>query len=245
MPAILLLAIGSLAFQLPSFEVASVKHAAAVTEFNPKLSPTYDTRSGRFSFNNTLLTIFMEGFSLPPGAFSAPDWMKNERYLIRARAVPGTSPADSLLMMRRLLEDRFGLRYHYEDRLMPVYELTRGKPSEPLVPAKPGAVRNYSATIGHFKGTATLDDLAEALGVLLERPTINKSEYDGLYAFNVSWNADIPGYRTNAKTHSLDPAETVTTYLHVAERLGLKLQPAKATAKFLVVDSINRDPTPN
>jgi uncharacterized protein (TIGR03435 family) len=246
----LVLTTGLLAFQptsvpLPTFEVASVKHAGALTELNPKYVPMFEARTGHFAFNDTLLTLFRAAFSLPPGAFSAPDWMKDQRYEIKARAAARTSQPDSLLMTRRLLEERFGLRYHYEDQPLNVYELMPGKGKEGLVAAKRGAARNYSYTLGHFRGTATLDDFAKALGILLERTTINRTGYDGLYVFNVSWNQDIPGYRTNARTRSQNPGEMVTTYLHVAERLGLKLQPGKATVPVLVIDSINRDPTPN
>ncbi len=245
-----ILLIAFLAFQpspvaLPAFEVASVKHAGSVTELNPKIPPIFDARTGRFTFNNTLMAIFTEAFALPPGAFDAPEWLKNERYEIKARAAAKTSRADSYLMVRRLLQERFGLRYHFEDRPLGVYELTAGKGAEGLVAAKRGASRNYNYTIGHFRGTATLDDLAEALGFLLDKKTLNKTGDTGLYVFNVSWAPDIPGYRTNAKTKSLEPGELVTTYLHVAERLGLKLREAKADVPVLVVDSINRDPTPN
>jgi uncharacterized protein (TIGR03435 family) len=246
----LVLTTGLLAFQpppvpLPAFDVASVKHAGSVTDFNPKYSPMFEARTGHFAFNGPLLMVFQAAFSLPPGAYSAPEWMKEARYEIKARAAARTSSNDSWLMVRRLLEERFSLRYHYEDRPLSVYELTTAKGKEGLVAARRGARRNYNYTIGHFRGTATLDDFAQSLGILLDRITLNKTGYDGLYVFNVSWNMDIPGYRTNARTRSQDPSETVTTYLHVAERLGLKLQPGKATVPVLIIDSINRDPTPN
>lgn len=57
-----------------------------------------------------------------------PDWVKNHRYDIEARA-PGAATKDQMrLMMQSLLADRFKLAVHWETREAPVFALVEDKP---------------------------------------------------------------------------------------------------------------------
>src|SRR5688572_33255506 len=68
-----------------------------------------------------------------PGAIDrivgGPDWVQSARYDIIAKAArefrptPPGPPAEMLLMIRALLEDRFKLKVHREPRELPAYEL--------------------------------------------------------------------------------------------------------------------------
>jgi uncharacterized protein (TIGR03435 family) len=50
-------------------------------------------------------------------------WMKSDQFEVEARAADGTSPEQMRLMVRSMLEDRFGLVVHWEKREMPYYSL--------------------------------------------------------------------------------------------------------------------------
>ena len=110
-----------------AFEVASVK---------PNKSGTPNVQigvqpGGRFTATNVplrQLIIFayqLQNFQL----IDAPEWTRNERFDILAKA-EGDVPATPLgtvgpiqLMMRSLLAERFGLKVHNETRELPIYEL--------------------------------------------------------------------------------------------------------------------------
>lgn len=60
-----------------------------------------------------------------------PDWVKNDRYDIEARA-PGPASKDQMrLMIQSLLADRFKLVVHWETRQAPVFALILDKPGKP------------------------------------------------------------------------------------------------------------------
>ena len=231
-----LLAMLALASPQPAFDVASVKRAGEVTVLNPAQEPIYDPRSGRFNCTDSLRAILQMAWQLHRWEISGPDWIESERYTITAIAPPHTLRPTSNLMLRKLLEDRFRLRSHFEDRPLEIYALLRGKGKLKLTPAKAGAIEYYDYTLGHFRGVASVSAFASVLGGFVGHTVVDKTGYTGLYVFDVNWAKDIPGYT---------PAEGHTTYLRAAASLGLKLDPRKASAPILVVDSIEKEPTPN
>ena len=232
----LLLALAPPSSPLPSFEVASVKRAGADTDLNPKYEPMFDPRSGRFNCNSTLGEIIEAAYSVHGWEFSAPDWVKSERYAITALAPPRTTKKNSGLMVRRVLDERFKIQVHYEDREQETYVLVRGRGKLKLPAAKTGAVENYDFTLGHFAGIAPMSAFAAAVGGFLGRTVVDQTGYKGLYVFQVSWAKDIPGFV---------PGEGQTTYLRAAGFLGMKMEMRKASFPFLVVDSIEKEPTAN
>ena len=59
-----------------------------------------------------------------------PDWVRNGRYDIEARA-PGAATKDQMrLMMQSLLAERFKLTVHWETREAPVFALVEAKPGK-------------------------------------------------------------------------------------------------------------------
>jgi len=232
----LLLVLAPPSASLPSFEVVSVKRAGAVTDLNPAYEPMFDPRSGRFNCNSTLGEIIEAAYGVHGWEFSAPDWVKSERYAITALAPPHTSKRTSSLMLRRVLEERFKIQVHHEDREQDGYVLTRGRGKLKLPAAKAGAVENYEYTLGHFSGVAPMSAFAAAVGGFLGRTVVDQTGYKGLYVFQVSWARDIPGFV---------PGEGQTTYLRAAGFLGMKMEMRKALFPFLVVDSIEKEPTAN
>jgi uncharacterized protein (TIGR03435 family) len=52
-----------------------------------------------------------------------PKWIESERFDIIAKSETVTTPAESLLMLRSLLKERFGLVFHYQTDEGPVYAL--------------------------------------------------------------------------------------------------------------------------
>jgi uncharacterized protein (TIGR03435 family) len=121
---------------LPPFEVASVKPAPPpVGGYNSSMS----TNPGRLTATNvTIQTLMARAYAVKDYQIAGPEWLNTELYTITASMPPDTTPDDLLLMMQRLLADRFQLAFHREMRDMPVYELVQLKTGAKLKPVELG-----------------------------------------------------------------------------------------------------------
>jgi uncharacterized protein (TIGR03435 family) len=65
----------------------------------------------------------------------APDWVSSDLYTVEAKA-DGNSNKPTMFgpMMQSLMEDRFGLKLHYETRVVPTWDLTLAKGRSKLRP---------------------------------------------------------------------------------------------------------------
>jgi len=80
----------------------------------------------------------------------------------------------------------------------------------------------------------SIDDFIKvSLASLLDRPLVNKTGITGLYDFHMEF----------APEDSTEPAGP-SIFTALQQQLGLKLEPAKAPADFLVIDQVQR-PSPN
>jgi len=146
----------------------------------------------------------------------SPVWLRSDRYTIDAKA----EGPESIAMMRgpmmqALLEERFKLKIHRENREIPVYEMTLVKGSTKLRPAKEGScipadrweptslpsrehpmpsgspvgcgVPSASASGLDFNGT-TIANLCRLLSGWADRDVIDKTGLAGMFDFHF----DIP-----------------------------------------------------
>src|ERR1017187_7781672 len=102
----------------PAFEVASVKASASsdrpVTRSDPE----------RFSCTHAALRfLIMRAWGVMPYNLSGPSSLDDTYYNIEAKIPPGTSKADSNLMLQRLLVERIGLVVRHKIREQTVYDL--------------------------------------------------------------------------------------------------------------------------
>jgi uncharacterized protein (TIGR03435 family) len=111
----------------PSFEAAAIKPTP------PDFRARYITMLGAHQFQAkgyTLKALISAAYSLPPRAVSGrPDWTDVERYDILA-ATPGEarpSVDQQMAMVRALLVERFGLKFHTEPKEFSAYLLTVAK----------------------------------------------------------------------------------------------------------------------
>src|SRR5271155_1259065 len=115
--------------QGPAFEVASVKpvNLASHPVFGNRGGPgTADP--GRIHFCCVgMFSLLMRAYDVELDQIIGPSWiMENmgpDLYLVDATMPADTTRAQSQLMMRNLLEERFHLEVHREKRNFPGYEL--------------------------------------------------------------------------------------------------------------------------
>jgi uncharacterized protein (TIGR03435 family) len=138
--AILAVAVASVCFAQsvdPSltFEVASVKPTPPPTSAEGKRMIRIGAQGGpgtgdpgqiSYSFVS-LRNLLTEAFGLKMYQISGQDWMDSERFDIIAKVPSGATKDEVKIMLQNLLKERFQLAFHFETKVIPVYELVVGK----------------------------------------------------------------------------------------------------------------------
>jgi uncharacterized protein (TIGR03435 family) len=194
----------------------------------------------------TLRDLMMDAYNIKDYQISGlPDWgaRGNNVYDLDART-DSDSPtvAQVRLMVQALLAERFQLTLHRESRDLPVYELVIGKNGSKLKqtipddsPGQPSSERIRAVPSKTM--TTPVPMLIDLLSNLVDRPIIDKTGLTATYEYE---NLDWAGIRRSqsAAADTGEPTESVFTA--VQEKLGLKLEPAKASTEVLVIEHVTR-----
>jgi uncharacterized protein (TIGR03435 family) len=238
--------------QRPQFEVASIKRNIDGVRFGFGPAP-----GGRLLvLNNATLNLIINAYNVRPyQIFGAPAWVNAEHYDMEAKAAGNPAPAQMMLMLQTLLEDRFKLKVHRETRELPVFVVTPAKggiklpPSttncvqyDPNVPARPrGADEKplpfcnniLSGRGGNMRWSAQnigIEQLIGALSSSMGRQVIDNTGFKGRFDLNLEYSPDpAPADAT---------LPSIVTVLQ--EELGLKLDSSKGSVEILVIDHIER-----
>jgi uncharacterized protein (TIGR03435 family) len=172
-------------------------------------------------------------------------------YDVERKADAGTTEATWRLMLKTLLEERVGLRAHRENRLTPVLVLTVDKngpklqKSDANSPVRRGCIGTRPLDCHKL----TMADLADALSRYatgIDRPVVDETalteRYDWKLFFAETRRPGAASAGTDVPADAAAPEASIFDALH---QLGLRLQPAKRPIEFLVIDSVNRVPSPN
>src|ERR1035437_6442958 len=237
----------------PAFEVVSLKHTGNLqdggryeggrTYVRPYRSLQY--RGVKLSGEMPLDFILQFAYSplVKPWRLEGPQWVQHneEFYQIEAIAPAGTTIDGARAMLRTALAQRLGFQYHLVDRDTPIYALVRGTGELKLTPStepepNPGARHMFV-----FKNkSASLADFAGFLWSLTDREVLDNTGIQGLYKFDVDWSREMQDSMQDYG-RSGNPAIA----REGLKRMGLKLEPRKEPLKVMVVDRVNKEPTPN
>ena len=114
---------------------------------------TSDRSSQLFVVNDTLFDVIRNAYGMQDNQIlGGPDWIRatNERFDITAKAPDGTKPDQLLLMVHRLLADRFRLRLHKETREVPMFALVVARADRKLGPQMEPAAFDCTALRAAF-----------------------------------------------------------------------------------------------
>jgi bla regulator protein blaR1 len=226
------------------FEVATVKPVDT-----SKLGDTININLGtvrheEVTFGNAaLMNCIRFAYNLTSDAqIIGPDWIKSNQYIydVDAKGAPGASREQLQAMMQTLLQERFKLVIHRDQKEMSHYA---------LVPVKGGArIRAIKEVPADFRGTTLggrINSILQMpmLAYLLsrferERPIIDQTGLSGFYEVKLEWT---PAQQLQKD----DPAPGPSLFTAVEEQLGLKLEARKGPVEILVVDSAEKVPTEN
>jgi bla regulator protein blaR1 len=167
-------------------------------------------------------------------------------------------------MLQAVLEDRFKLKIHRDTRETPVYALTVAKggpknlppaqpgrcitvdadhPAPPPLPDKPQPQRCgafYPSTTNEgidIPGT-TMAELAREFSAVSDRPVIDKTGIAGVFDLHLEI-ASQPNPPEDTPNREI-MTRFLTAFDDALQKLGLKLEDAKAPGEFLIIDSVER-----
>jgi uncharacterized protein (TIGR03435 family) len=242
----------SAAFGQNAFETADVHVSAPVT--NPQMRGGA-LRGARFEVRTaTMVDLISFAYDMESDkVLAGPSWLDWDRFDVAAKAPPATTRENLLLMLQKLLADRFQLVVHKDTKPMPAYALTagKGKPKikeasgsgEPQcqdVPQKPepGTVP-YVAISCHNLTMAVFANVLGGYGggTYLADPVVDQTGLNG------TWDFDLKFTQRNRLAQA--GSDGITLFDAVDKQLGLKLEAKKAPLAVIIVDSVNEKPTPN
>ncbi len=205
----------------------------------------------------------------PPGGrqtpiSGGPAWIDSERFDVSAKAAGPQSPETMRgPMLQALLEDRLLLEVHHAAKEVAVYDLTVAKGGPKLQTAQPGKcfspdlprsdrpaglhpcgvfTRSITNDGSYMYGT-TLSNFCAQISLLLDRDVIDKTGIAGAFDIHVETPPPDAALADAAGT-APSPADMSDLIFAAVRSVGLRMEPAKGSGDFLVIDRVER-PAPN
>ena len=261
----------SQALPRPAFDLASVKE-------NPDQSPgnlrmQFRPGGGFVAQDVPLIQVIAAAYGLPYQSerlTGGPDWLRTDRWDIKATVEKGTIPANITvrdrdqkvrLMLQTLLADRFRLRMRRQTRKLRVYALVvaKGRPKLQKAAAEEKDCSDMAEHLGvmlhchSFWGgqgrglhadAGSIGDLATFVSNWTDRPVVDKTGLHGLYEIETEgW---VP-MRTQRSPRNAASAEEFAfadpgrpTVFQIFEPLGLKLKSRKAPVEMFVIENVEK-----
>jgi len=229
----------------PKFDVVTVKPS------DPNAPGKLFTVRGRqvMTINTTLNDLVTFAYSLQTKEIlNAPTWM-NEKYDIAG--VPDVEGQPSLPQMRMLIADalvqRFGLKFHTEQREMTAYAVTVAKGGPKLTVSV--APKNSPGGFG-FRGLGdlrvinfTMKEFCHGMQeAVMDKPVVDQTGLTDRYDFTLKWTPDQSQFASfgGAPPPPDDPNAPPGLFTALPEQLGLKMDVTKANVDVMVIDHIEK-----
>ncbi|HEU5020241.1 MAG TPA: TIGR03435 family protein [Bryobacteraceae bacterium] len=231
-------------------------------------------RGNRFTTqNNSLHGLVIQAFRSSYMPFNQdavtglPSFADSARYDVTATAgVSDDGAVETAPMIRSLLEERFKMKWHKEERPVDAYTLIAVKPKmKKADPASRSHCVRANGPAGSPPGTQTMtcqniamDDFANylmAAGPGLNWPVKNATGLKGGWDFSITYGrgpapvmaspAGAGAERNGAPVaEASDPTGSLTLF-EAIEKLGLKLEMEKRLEEVVVIDHLEEKPTGN
>jgi uncharacterized protein (TIGR03435 family) len=234
----------------PGVEVATIKPNN--TDGSTMQVLTFRGRN-LITVNSSLADLMMFAYSVQmKQIIGAPEWIEKDRYDINATPdVEGTPTADQVrIMIRKLLADRFQLKFHHDKRELSAFVLTVGKDGPKLKPSQPNGnlhgigVQPAKTGAMMFANNSPIPAFTSFLqSLVLDRPVVDQTGLTGRYDLTVTFTPDDSLFNG----HSLGfpkPADDVEPapglFDAIQQQLGLKLIAEKTQVDVLAIDHVEK-----
>lgn len=266
------------------FEVAVVKPSLPDTRPMGRFLPGGRVELQAITLKALIQVAWSIDFNANDLIVGAPKFVDTARFDLTAKAYAGTGtgPAilpqvdidDVRLMLRALLEDRFKLAAHMEDRPVTAFNLVSLKPK--LAKANPENRTGWKGAAPDGKDprdtnpaisrvitfqNANMAFFADVLQKIapgyIHVPVLDATGLDGAYDFTLSFSSPEvlrgpagrggdAGQRPGASVPSASlPSGALSIFDAVRNQLGLRLEEVKRPVPVLVIDHVEEKPTEN
>ena len=230
----------------PKFDVVTIKPS------DPNRPGKLFTIRGRhvMTINTTVNDLVTFGYSIQTKQMvNAPSWF-DEKYDIDG--IPDVEGQPNIQQMRILIRDalveRFGLKFHNEQRELSVYALSlaKGGPKMTITTDKPSTPGNFLFRgLGRLVVTnSTMKDFCHGMQeAVMDKPVVDQTGLTERYDFNLNWTPDQSQFAAmgaRVPPPSDDPNAPPSLYTALQEQLGLKLESTKANADVMVIDHVDK-----
>jgi len=240
------------------FELAAIKTSLpGSTERKLKIEPAGRVELSAFTLRELVKFAWelqdMDVLDNDEMLVGAPKWMESERFDIVATSAPPIDIDSLHAMLRKLLEDRFKLAVHYEERTVPAYALVAVKAKlKRADPSNRTGCRNaltvmVNASTPLFAVVCrnmTMAQLAGRLqglgGSYVPHPVVDSTGFTGAWDFVLRWS---PPHLVPASGE--DPNSAFTVVEALDKQLGLRLKLGKHPMPVVVIDRVERQPSEN
>ena len=253
---------------MPSFSVVSIRPSKPDDAGPPHVNTTIDAYRAE---RTTIRDIFAYAFGLgyEGELANAPSWVTTDRYDVEAKLDSDQVAAlgnlgrndreeQMRLMMQTVLAERFHLKYHFDMRRLPVYELqiAKGGLKCPADPNAPPAIADISRPPFRWYAAPAPPPPSRDEPPHAVQPTLHLRTKGWPFWLLVSWishQPELDGRPVIDKTGLEGPYDCQMSWSHEGSvetgdyffpalqgQVGLKLQPARDMVEVLIVDSIQR-----
>lgn len=187
----------------------------------------------------------------PRQIVNGPSWISSEMYDVEVKPdQPGAPSKDQWnSILRKLLADRFQLRFHTDQKMLPAYILKVAKSGPKMTKVAiektdgAGGPESTRMRPGSIDAQAlSMADFAHSLRSIFDRPVVDQTGLTGVWTFSLRWTPDEmqAGMAMRGPMPSSDDAADAPPPLFTAvqEQLGLKLESGKAQVPVFVIDNV-------
>ena len=237
----------------PAFEVASIKlnTSGAPGPQKERFLPGGRLELGNATLKEMIGPIYGVKRDMIVGG---PKWIDSDRFDIVAKADRETPVPQLLQMVRTLLEERFQLKYHTEEKVMPTYALVVAKGGAKLKKSSGQGRQSCNSRAGESGAgvihrechNVAMREFVRQLGLggygIDDRPIVDLTRLDGAYDFEFEYSrpqARRPesGSAGEAPVAADLPSPTI---FEAVAHLGLKLETGKHPVPVMVIDHAAR-----
>jgi uncharacterized protein (TIGR03435 family) len=205
--------------------------------------------------NDPLKLIVREAFNMPLDQIFGPSWLETDCFTVVAKVPDGVAKDQLPAMFQALLEERFKLVAHRENRPRTVYSLNVGKDGPKFKESDQGSMSAHAGQVtfgmrfGGIKGSMTMASFTRLLSNRLGSPVQDLTGLNGTYDIDVKWVPDRAleslGFQPPPQnsTAALPTDPTADIFTAIRESLGLRLESRKGQVEVIVIDHIERHPT--
>ncbi len=256
-------AFGQATESAPKFEVADIHPSARISQ-PIQQGPFYSSRYEiRFA---TMLDLIRIAYGVDPEkAQGGPSWLEMERFDIIAKPPAGSNPQSRRQMLQELLADRFHLVIHKDSKPISAFALTAGKhpqlkdaggtsdagcnftvenPGAPPAGGSPQQTIRLPLIVYTCKSTS-MEDFAAAMVAMAgagqyfnNKLVVDQTGLTGSYDFTFKFTPKVPAALQVT-------GDNIPIFDALDKQLGLKLEAGTVRATVIVVDGVNKKPTPN